>query len=120
MSPVQHRVSGAALSFDLAQEMDTVRRELAGQSGRVARTLVKEGPLRITLVGVKAGGTVQLHTADGPISVQGVEGEIEVDANGRIWTLGPGALLVLEAGVPHSVRSGTGGFFLLTVVATAV
>lgn len=117
MSPVQHPVSGAALSFELAQEMDTVRRELAGASARIARTLVKEGPLRVTLVGVSAGGGLKQHKSDGPISIQVLEGAIEVEAEGRSWPLAAGALLVLEAGLAHAVRSDRGGFFLLTLVA---
>ena len=116
MSPVQHPVSGDALSFELAREMETVRRDLAGAAGRIARTLVKEGALRITLVGVSAGGGMREHKSDGPISIQVLEGEIEVEAHGRRWSLAGGALLVLEAGVPHAVRSTGGGFFLLTLV----
>lgn len=116
MSPVQHPVSAAALSFELAREMETVRRELAGAAGRIARTLVKEGALRITLVGVGAGGGLREHRADGPISIQVLDGDIEVNAGGRSHTLASGALLVLEAGVPHAVRSERGGFFLLTLV----
>lgn len=117
MSPVQHSVTGPVLSFDLAEEMNTVRAELNAESGRIARTLVKDGPLTVTLVGVSAGGALHVHKADGPISLQGLEGDIEVDANARAWTLAPGALLVLEPGVSHGVRSRGGGFFLLTVIA---
>jgi quercetin dioxygenase-like cupin family protein len=119
MSPVQHPVSGDVLSFELAQEMDAVRRELAGAAGRVARTLVKEGALRITLVGVSAGGGLREHKADGPISIEVLEGDVEVEAGGRRWPLASGALLVLEAGAPHAVRSARGGLFLLTLVGPA-
>ncbi|HEX7019861.1 MAG TPA: hypothetical protein VF159_07630 [Gemmatimonadaceae bacterium] len=117
MSPVQRSVSGPVLSFDLAQEMNAVRRDLNAESSRVARTLVKDGPLTMTLVGVSAGGAVHAHKADGPVSLQCLDGDIEVDADARVWTLDPGALLVLEPGVSHSVRSSSGGFFLLTVIA---
>ena len=117
MSPVQHPVSGTVLSFALETELETVRRELAHAAERVARTLVKEGPLRITLVGVRPGGHLRPHQAPGPIAVQVLEGAIELEAEGRSWPLAAGALLVLEAGVTHAVRSSEGGFFLLTVVA---
>src|SRR5690606_22863485 len=54
MSGVQHAVTGTTLSFVLEDEMQTVRENL-GSSGRTGRTLVKDGPLRVTLVGLGAG-----------------------------------------------------------------
>ena len=119
MSPVQHPVSGSELTFSLADEIRTVREELAAGHERSGRTLVKEGALRLTLVGVKAGGTIQPHKADGPISVQVLDGEIEFEAQGKRHTLGTGSLFVLDSHVQHSVRSARGGIFLLTVVGEA-
>src|SRR5438094_6783455 len=56
MSSIQHRVSGRALSFSLEDEMRKVRQELTSASARIARTLVKDGPLTVTLVAVRSGG----------------------------------------------------------------
>lgn len=119
MSPVQHPVSGRALTFALADEMRTVREELAAGHERSGRTLVKEGALRLTLVGLAPGGTIEPHKADAPISVQVLEGEIEFDAEGTSRTLAVGSLFVLDSRVPHSVRSPRGGIFLLTLVTPA-
>jgi quercetin dioxygenase-like cupin family protein len=116
MSPVQHAVTGHVLSFSLADEMRTVRGELGAARERIGRTLVKDGPLRVTLVAVGPGGALEPHRADGPISVHVLDGEIAFEAEGRTWTLGPGDLLALERGIPHAVRSERGGVFLLTVV----
>lgn len=119
MSPVQHPVSGPELMFSLADELRAVREELDAGRERSGRTLVKEGGLRLTLVGVKAGGTIAPHKADGPISVQVLEGEIEFEAHGKSHSLGMGSLFVLDSQVPHSVRSARGGIFLLTMVGAA-
>ena len=119
MSPVQHPVTGHVLSFSLADEMRTVRDALGAHGAsreRAGRTLVKDGPLRVTLVAVGAGGGLEAHRAEGPISVHVLEGEIAFEAEGRTWTLGPGDLLALDRGIPHAVRSERGGVFLLTVV----
>src|SRR5690606_40905261 len=89
---------------------------LLERSGRNARTLVKDGPLRLTLVVVAPGGAVAEHRADGPILVQPIEGAIVFEALGRDHELRPGQVLAAAAGVPHRVRSDTGGAFLLTVV----
>lgn len=117
MSPVQHPVSGPTLSFSLEEEMRRVRGELQTAAGRVARTLVKEGSLRMTLVGVSAGGSLREHRAEGPITVQVLDGAIVFEAGGRTFPLEKGSLFALGAGIPHHVRSEKGGFFLLTVVA---
>jgi hypothetical protein len=56
MTPVHRTLQGDVLAFDLAHEMRTVRDELAAGHERIARTLVKEGPLRLTLIGLNPGG----------------------------------------------------------------
>ena len=119
MTPVRHPVSGPALQFSLRNEIDTVKRELTGTTTRSARTLIKEGPLRVTLVAVNPGGELRPHKAAGPITVQILEGEIILEARGQNWTLAAGSLFALEGGIAHSVRSVGGGLFLLTVVGAA-
>ena len=57
MSPVEHPISGPALALDLAEELRIVHAQLATTS-RTARTLVKNGALRVTLMGIAAGGAV--------------------------------------------------------------
>ena len=117
MSPVRHQVSGPALQFSLADEISIVKQELGDTTTRSARTLVKDGPLRVTLVAVKPGGELKPHRADGPITLQVLEGEITFQAEGQSWTMRAESLFVLDAGITHSVRSTQGGVFLLTVVA---
>lgn len=115
MSPVQHPVAGRALSFSLAEESRRVRAELGDARERIARTLVKEGSLRVTLVALRADGSLEPHKTEGPISVQVLEGDVELTADGRTWPLQPGSLLALDAGVAHNVRSSHGALFLLTL-----
>ena len=119
MTPVRHQVSGQALQFALQEEIGTVKRELTGTTTRSARTLVKDGPLRVTLVGVNPGGELRPHKADGPITLQVLEGQIHFEAEGQRWTLSAGTLFALDAGITHSVQSPNGGIFLLTVVAVS-
>lgn len=116
MSPVQHPVSGPSLQFSLENEIRSLEKELSAAPSRSARTLVKEGPLRIMIVAVSPGGELRPHKAEGPISVQVLEGEIDFQVEGGSWKLPRGTLFMLGAGITHSVRSPKGGVFLLTVV----
>lgn len=85
------------------------------RSGRSARTLVKNGTLRATLVELASGGELAEHRAEGPITVQPLRGRIVFRAAGAEREVGPGQLLTLAAGVPHAVRSVDGARFLLTL-----
>jgi len=117
MTPVHRPMANDFLSFDLSEEIRLVREALRGVHERIARTLVKEGPLRLTLVGVNPGGALRPHMAAGPIAVHVLEGEIVFDAAGASRTLRAGALVVLDGGVRHAVHSPRGGIFLLTLAA---
>jgi len=65
---------------------------------------------------VKPGGELRPHKADGPITVQVLEGEIEVQSEGKSRTLPVGTLAAFNSGIVHGVTSPRGGVFLLTVV----
>jgi quercetin dioxygenase-like cupin family protein len=56
------------------------------------------------------------HRADGPISVQVLDGDIRFRLAGGEQRLVAGDLLILDAGVEHEVHSDAGGTFLLTLV----
>jgi quercetin dioxygenase-like cupin family protein len=114
MSTIQRPLAGKVLTFELGRE-----RKLAldadGKGGRSGRTLLKEGSLRVTLVVLEPGGELHEHHAEGPITVQPLEGRIHFTAEGQLYDLGPGDLLAARAGVPHAVKSPGGGSFLLTI-----
>ena len=117
MSSIDRPLSGDVLRFHLEQERMLVSDPaLLDRHGRNARTLVKEGPLRVTLVMVRAGGKIAAHRAVGPITAQVLKGDIEFRVGGREHRLAVGDLLVVNAGVEHEVGSDGGGTFLLTVV----
>lgn len=115
MTPVHRALSGQALHLDLEAEMGLVRKELEAGHSRIARTLVKEGPLRVTLVGLNAGAVLREHTAEGPITIHVLDGEIVLHVGDGSATLRTHDLVSLHGGVAHRVESGKGGFFLLTL-----
>ena len=58
------------------------------------------------------------HKVDGEVTLQCLEGEIEVDAHGLCVTLCPGEMLYLAGGVPHSVRAVVDAVVLMTILLT--
>ncbi len=117
MSSLDHAVTGSALTFSIEEEKRAVRAALAEVGERIGRTIVKNGPLRVTMVALKPGGALREHHAEGPITVQVLEGAIDVEAAGKVHTLAAGTLFALGAGLPHAVTSRDGGIFLISVVA---
>lgn len=58
------------------------------------------------------------HKVDGEVTLQCLEGQIEVDAHGRTVALAPGEMLFLDGGVPHSVRAVEDAVALMTILLT--
>lgn len=116
----QHQLGGDALVLDLKEQVDAVIEE-ARQSnvGHAARTLAKDGPLRLTIIGFKAGATLSDHKAGGPVSIQVLRGSIDVNVAERSERLAEARTLVLGPGVEHSLVAGSEAVILLTVVMPA-
>ena len=110
MSSLDRSLSGPVLVLDL-----TATDPVTGTEERTARTLVKNGPLRVTVITLRPGGGIPHHHADGPITVQPLRGRIRFTAAGTPHDLGPGQMLALDAGIEHEVVSDEGATFLLTL-----
>lgn len=119
MPSIQRPLSGDILVFEIDEERERAADpELIDRSGRNARTLLKNGPLRVTLVVLGPGGELAEHQAAGPITVQVIEGRIRFSGGGEEHVLGPGQLLAAGPGIRHRVVSDQGASFLLTVSQT--
>lgn len=110
-------LAGTALLFRLGSDdySEWVDQELLTRSGRTARTLIKDGPLRVTLISLSSGEGLAEHTADGPITVQVLKGDLRFRSANEEWRLGERDLLSFGAGIPHSVVSDGGCVFILTI-----
>jgi quercetin dioxygenase-like cupin family protein len=116
MSSMHRTIEGTVLVNHLTQDEMMIDQALVAQHGRSARTLVKEGPLRVTIIGLAANGVLPKHSANGPITAQLLEGDITFEVAGKEYPLQMRDLLVVAAKVDHAARSKAGGVFLLTVV----
>ncbi len=117
MPSIQRPLSGDALLFHLDDELERTGSPGAlEEHGRTARTLTKDGALRVTLVVLAPEGTLEEHHAEGPVTINPLRGDIRVSTPEGQYELAAGDLLMLGAGVRHAVASSGGGAFLLTVV----
>jgi len=116
MSSFNRPLSGKALLIDLAHEIEAAQAARSAQpSGRTARTLVKDGPLRVTLILLDAGGEIAEHHAEGPISVHVISGTLRMRIDEEEHQIEEGQMLTVSAGVRHDVAADTDAVFLLTV-----
>jgi len=110
------RLSGLALSFDVADALASLKQEASWQHGdRNARTLAKEGGLRIVLTALRAGAGLDEHRTEGQVSIQVLAGHVRVQLPGQAVDLPNGRLLVLASAVPHQVEAIEESAFLLTI-----
>lgn len=86
------------------------------ESGRSSETLVKYDQFRIVLVRMKQGSYMSHHRAEGPISIQVLQGRIAVHLpEERMEDLTPGELLTLDRCLEHDVEALEESAFLLTI-----
>ena len=116
MSSLDRTISGDVLAQHLPHDALTIDANLVAQHGRSARTLVKEGELRLTLIELAAGGNLPAHHTEGPVSIHVLKGDATFAAGGRDYSLETGDLLVVAPGVEHAAKSRSGALLLLTLV----
>ncbi len=117
LRPGGNRMLDAALvSIDLLHFIKQIKNEVAWQnSDRNAITVFKAENMRIVLVALKKGASMDTHTANGIISVQVLQGHIKFNTGKQSVELHDGQLLALHEKIPHSVIAIEETVFLLTL-----
>lgn len=111
-----HAIRGNVLTFDLkSSHADLMERARTAKAGRTATTLVKDGSLRIMLVALNQGVSLQEHHVAGAVSIQALRGRVAVEADGSRVDLRTGQLLVLDADVRHRATAMTDCAILITM-----
>jgi quercetin dioxygenase-like cupin family protein len=102
--------------FRLADEIREVTQDLSrATGGRSGKTLVKAGGLRVTLVVLDTGMTLDAEAAAGGTSLQVLQGRLRIHTEGEEWELASGELVALGHNLPHPVRALERSAFLVTV-----
>jgi quercetin dioxygenase-like cupin family protein len=104
------------LEFDLASEIDQLRREPTwGATRRNAKTLMKYDDFRVVLTALQAHTRISEHKTDGRISIHMLSGHLRLTAAGRTFDLRPGSLIGLDEGSTHDMEALEDSAFLLTI-----
>lgn len=111
-----HKISGKQVHFRLREEIGgQLERAKEARTGRTSKTLVKEGPLRITLVALRKGAHMTKHHVDGQVSIHVIRGALAVWTELGTTELSGNDVLVLGDGVAHAVSAQKDCAFLITM-----
>ena len=110
-----HKLAGRVIVFDAATQEAKVRQwSAASKTGRAAKTLVKEGQLRVTLMGLRKGTVLGSHQVEGEVSIHVLRGALEIRTDDGALRVPKGGIAVLHAGVRHDARALRDTSILLT------
>lgn len=87
----------------------------AGIQGAQSIALFKASDLEVVRLVLPKGKGMASHSVQGDITLQCVEGEIEVSVDGRSSVLKAGHLMYLSGRVPHSLTAMADASALLTI-----
>ncbi len=97
-----HQLSGTVSVDLLGGAADLLEKARASTSGRAAKTVVKNGALRITLIAMKKGATAKSHSVDGPATIHVIRGKLRITTPRGPEDVASGKMFALGANVQHS------------------
>lgn len=109
------------LRFDLADEIDALRRESAfARNGHNARTLAKYPDLRIVLEVAQRGTRMKAHEPGERLSVHVLRGRARLHlADGGAYEVRAGQIVAMDRATAHEISAADDCAFLLFVSMTA-
>ena len=79
-------------------------------------TLIRADHLEVFRLVLAAGKVARDHKASGAITIQCLEGAVELDAHGRTQTLRAGSMVYLSDAEPHVVKALEDSSLLITAL----
>jgi quercetin dioxygenase-like cupin family protein len=104
------------VAVDIRGEITRLKGEPAWTGGdRHGSSLVKGDGINVALMMLKKGAKLQEHHTRAPITVQVIEGRINIVANGKAQLVTAGMLVALDRAIEHSVEAVEESALVLTV-----
>lgn len=115
--PEGERVLNASLvEMNLQEFIKQIKTETTWtDSDRNSITIFKSETMRIVIIGLHKNAELKPHKANGVISVQVLEGNINFMADQQSSLMEKGQMIALQGNITHSVKALTESFFLLTL-----
>jgi len=88
----------------------------AALASATSATLIRESHIEVFRFVLKADQTTPVHTAAGAMTIQCIEGEVELTLGDDARRLTAHHLLYLAAGEPHAVKALTDSNLLITLL----
>lgn len=85
-------------------------------SSAPSRAILKSSSLELMRMVLPAGKTVAEHQVPGEITIQCLEGRVELSAHGNRQMLRAGDMVYLEGGVPHALHAQEDASLLVTIL----
>ena len=116
MSSLTRALTGEKLTFDLAVQIAELRQDESYiRSGRVGRTLIKAGPLRLTLTVIAEGVDIGTHHAASPMTLHVLEGRLKYRVGDDAFEIGQGEVLFFGPGHAQDIQALEDTALLLTI-----
>jgi quercetin dioxygenase-like cupin family protein len=120
MASIERPLTGGTLSYDLRAEAARLRDDDSyRRSGRLGRTLAKQGRFRQTLTVLAPGAAAETHHSDSPMSLHVLEGSLRVRLIDGERDLHQGEMIFTGPGDAHDIRATEESAVLITVSAQA-
>lgn len=120
MASIERPLTGGTLSYDLHAEAARLRQDDSyRRSGRLGRTLAKQGRFRQTLTVLAAGTAAETAHSDSPMSLHVLEGSLRVRLGQEDRELRRGEMIFTGPGDAHDIRAAEDAVVLITVSAQA-
>jgi quercetin dioxygenase-like cupin family protein len=106
---------GQTLTVNWQSELERLREENTGESGRLSKTIVKYPNFSVVLMVMRPKAKFPEHKSAGRISVQVLKGHIQMHVLGSLVDLPAGHLVALDREVLHDVEALDESAFMLTI-----
>jgi quercetin dioxygenase-like cupin family protein len=105
-----------ALHHATSGELFSLRSQNKIQSESNSTALVKSETLEVMRMVLANGKSIGEHQVAGEITIQCLDGAIELTAHGKTQTIHPGEMVYLAGSVPHALRAVADTTLLVTIL----
>lgn len=113
----ERSLTGPLLFFSLDKEIKKLKSESKLEKGdRNAITLQKSSEIRVVLISMRKGASLNKHKVEGPITLFVLTGKIQFIAGESSINLSKNGFIVLEETIKHDVVAKEDAVFLLTII----